>query len=360
MLTIETKPLKQAMAIAVRFLDKKNVLPVTGMVKLDFEPECLRVTTTNLDRTFTTEIKMFCAETHSVLIDGNRFNTFISRIDDESFDVSFDDKSMTVKRKGGKAQFLLCLESFPTTPIVPQSDPIMFNGAVLSEALSATLCGTDDDRTTTASWQNLVQIDIDDGFRCLASDTKRIVVCTGECQGQGQLQIPISAVQILRTMLDDNDVKIFQTNNHIFVITDHTFIFRRMSAQFPNIEGFFNIAEFKDGFTVTAEQLSNALGLVASMSDSRLRGVKWTLGEDVTFSAQAQDVGNVEESLGIQPNIELTTGFNIDWLLAVVRQLSGEITLEFWDNGKGIVSLQIVRERLTTTKFIIGSLQIRS
>jgi len=96
------------------------------------------------------------------------------------------------------------------------------------------------------------------------------------------------------------------------------------------------------------------------MSDSRLRGVKWTLGEDVTFSAQAQDVGNVEESLGIQPNIELTTGFNIDWLLAVVRQLSGEITLEFWDNGKGIVSLQIVRERLTTTKFIIGSLQIRS
>jgi DNA polymerase III sliding clamp (beta) subunit (PCNA family) len=357
---IETAPLKKAMAIAVRFLDKKNVIPVTGMVKLDFETECLRVTTTNLDRTFTTEIKMFCAETHSVLIDGNRFNTFISRIDDESFDVSFDDKSMTVKRKGGKAQFLLCLESFPATPIVPQSDPTMFNGAVLSEALSATLCGTDDDRTTTASWQNLVQIDIDNGFRCLASDTKRIVVCTGDCEGQGQLQIPISAVQILRALLDDDDVKIFQTNNHIFVITDHTFIFRRMSAQFPNIEGFFNIAEFKDGFTVTAEQLSNALGLVASMSDSRLRGVKWTLGEDVTFSAQAQDVGNVEESLGIKPSIELTTGFNIDWLLAVVRQLSGDITLEFWDNGKGIVSLQIVRERLTVTKFIIGSLQIRS
>ena len=66
------------MAIAVRFLDKKNVIPVTGMVKLDFETECLRVTTTNLDRTFVTEIKMFCPEQHSVLIDGNRFNTFIT------------------------------------------------------------------------------------------------------------------------------------------------------------------------------------------------------------------------------------------------------------------------------------------
>jgi DNA polymerase III sliding clamp (beta) subunit (PCNA family) len=356
---IETKPLQKAMAIAVRFLDKKNVIPVTGMVKLDFETECLRVTATNLDRTFVTEIKMFCAEQVSVLIDGNRFNTFIQRINDEAFDVSFDDKSMTVRRKGGNAQFLLCKEPFPTTPSIPLTEPIIFNGEVLAEALTATLCGTDDDRTTTQSWQNLVQIEVDNGFRCLASDTKRIVVCSGECEGTGIVQIPISAVQILRTLLDDDDVKILQTNNHIFVITNHTFIFRRMSAQFPNIDGFFGMAEFQDGFSVEAENLSNALDLVRSMADNRLRSVKWMLGEDVTFSTQAHDVGHVEESLGIKPNIELVTGFNIDWLLAIVRQLSGEITCEFWDNGKGIVSLQIRRKRLTDTKFLIGSLSIK-
>lgn len=355
---IETKPLQQAMAIAVRFLDKKNVIPVTGMVKLDFETECLRVTTTNLDRTFVTEIKMFCPEQHSVLIDGNRFNTFIQRINDEAFEVEIDDKSLTVKRKGGKAQFLLCKESFPTTPIVPDSAPILFNGAVLAEAFSASLCGTDDDRTTTASWQNLVQIDIDNGFRLLSSDTKRIVVCTGECQGQGALQIPISAVQILRGLLDDDDVKILQSANHIFVLTDHVFIFRRMSAQFPNIEGFFDIAKFEDGFTVDAERLANALDLVRSMADARLRSVKWTLGEDVTFSAQAQDVGFVEESLGIPSKVGVVTGYNIDWLIAIVRQLSGEITCEFWSDGKGNVSLQIKRTELTESKFIVGSLRV--
>lgn len=355
---IETAPLKKAMAIAVRFLDKKNVIPVTGMVKLDFETECLRVTTTNLDKTFTTEIKMFCPESHSVLIDGNRFNTFISRIEDEAFDVEIDDKSLTVKRKGGKAQFLLCKEPFPTTPAVPDTEAITFKGDVLTEALTAMLCGTDDDRFATQAWQNLVQVDVDNGFRCLASDTKRIVVCDGECEGKGQLQIPINAVQILRSVLDDDNVKILQSDNHIFVLTDHTFIFRRMSAQFPNIDGYLSSTNFQTGFTVEAERLSNALDLVRSMADNRLRSVKWTLADDVTFSTTAHDVGEVEESLGIKPEIELTTGFNIDWLLAVFRQLSGEIACELWES-KGVVSLQIRRKRLTDTKFLIGSLSIR-
>lgn len=356
---LETKPLKDAMSIAVRFLDKKNVIPVTGMVKLDFEKECLRVTTTNLDRTFTTEIKMFCPEQHSVLVDGNRFNTFLSRVDDEAIDVAFDDKSMTVKRKGGKAQFLLCHEVFPTIPTVPDGGGVIFRGDVLAETFAATLCGTDDDKSTTQLWQTLVHIVADDGFKCIASDQKRFVLVEGECEGKGLLQIPISAAQLMRSILDDDNVKVIQSNNHVFLIGEHTFAFRRPTATMSaDIEPFLNAADFQEGFTIEAERLSNALDLVRSMADDRLRSVKWVLGDDITFSARAVDVGHVEESLGIKPKIELTTGYNIDWLLAILRQLSGEITCEFWIN-RGTQTLRISRNRLTNTKFIIGSLTIK-
>lgn len=356
---LETQPLKKAMNIAVRFLDKKNVIPVTGMVKLDFDHRGLQVTTTNLDRTFTTEIKMFCPETYSVLIDGNRFHTFISRIDDESFDVSVDDKSFTVKRKGGKAQFLLCKERFHETPKTPDTDALMFDGDVLLETLNATLCGTDDDPVASQLWQTLVHFTADGtGFKCIASDRKRFVLVNGQCEGEGLLQIPVNAVQVLRSVLDDGKVKIVQSDSHVFVITDHTFIFRRSTAKMStDIEPFLNAAAFETGFITEAESLFNALDLVRSMADSRLRSVKWELGDDVTFSTNASDVGHVEESLGVVPELKLVTGYNIDWLLAILRQLSGEVACEFWVN-QGSSSLQIKRTRLTETKFIVGSLRV--
>ena len=355
---LETKPLKDAMSIAVRFLDKKNVIPVTGMVKLDFEKECLRVTTTNLDRTFTTEIKMFCPEQHSVLVDGNRFNAFFSQIGDETVDILIDDKSLTVKRKGGSAKFLLSKETYPTLPTVPDEDGVVFNGEVLSEAFNALLCGTDDDHSASQTWQTLAQIEVDNGFRCLASDMKRIVVCEGECTGKASLQIPINAIQVMRSLLDKDDVKIIQGQNHIFILTDHTFIFRRISATFPNIDTYLDATDFTDGFTVEAEELSHALGVVKSLVDSRLRSVTWTLDKDVTFSTRSAEVGDVSESLGITPEMQLVTGYNIDWLLAVVRQLSGEVICQFHIAGQN-ASLQIRRKRLTDTKFIIAPLTIR-
>jgi len=357
---LETKPLQTAMATAVRFLDKKNVVPVTGMVKLDFTSECLQVTTTNYDRAFTATIPMFCPEPCSVLIDGLRFHSFLSQITDETFECTIDEKSFTVKRKGGSAKFLRCLDKYPAVPQLPEADGVIINGDVFAEALHSALCGTDEDTIGTAAWQNIIEMRITDNeFRCLASDTKRIVVVEGKCEGNDQtIQLPLSIARLASTIVDSGDVKIIEGENHIFIVTDSVFSFRKLTAHFPGLDGFFEIAKFELGFTAEAEDLHHALSLVRSMADNRLRSVKWVLDDKVTFSANASDVGHVEESLDVKPEIQVTTGFNIDWLLAITRQLSGSIECEFV-TLKGNTNLQINRKRLTKTKFIVGGLTIR-
>lgn len=350
--------LQKAMSVAVRFLDKKNVIPVTAKVKLDFESALLRVTTTNHDRSFVAEIPMECEEPYTVLIDGVRFHTFISQISDEYIDVSSSGDVFTVKRKGGKTQFVQSAESYPAIFSVPDIEPVIFSGDVLSEVISAALCGSDESEGMIEQWKSLIHINAESGkFRAITSDQKRFVLINGECDGDAQLQIPIGVASLLRPIVKNSDVRIYQTNNHIFVQTEYLFIFRRVVAEIhKDLEAFLARGDFKTGFTVEAEALSNKLGLVRSLIDVRLSTVKWELGEDVVFSSHSAE-GSAEESLGIKPEIALIAGYNIDWLLSILRQLSGEITCEFWSYN-GSETLQIRRNRLTETKFIVGSRRV--
>lgn len=354
---INVKQLKDAMKVAVRFVDNRPTIPVTAMVELDFTESNLRITTNSLDKIFIANIEGEY-EPCSVLIDAQRFNTFLQNVSDEYIECSADERSFTVKRKGGNAKFIRSLEPFPETPKIEPIHTISFDAETLTEAFKAILCGTDDE-SVGQTWQNVANLKVSDNqFTFSSSDTKRIVQSRGECKGEGTINIPIKAIRTVLGFLN-GDVTVNASINHLVFDCGYTYIFRKLDATFPNMDAFFNNAKFEEGFTTDAQVLGNALGLVKSVITDRVPSVRWTLDDKVTFSAKSQEVGHIEESLDIEPKLQLVTGYNNNFLLPVIKQLEGEITCEFWDNGKESPFLQIRSKHLTDSTFVIGSLAVR-
>ena len=312
---LETAPLQQAMAVAVRMLDRNTVIPEHGLVKIDFETDFTRLSTTNLDRSFSTKIKVFNAETGSVLIDAQRFNTFIQRVEDEFVEFVIKEREVVIKRKKGNASFILSNGNFPVIPVAPDNEPTIITGKALKEMFGAVLCGMQEDKFATKPWMNIADFTVTDNhFQCLSSDEKRIVIVEGECESPNtNIQFPISAIRLLVSVLDDDKVKIIPSEKHLFVESDHLFSFRTISTQFPNMSGVL-AWDTVEAFRVETKDLRNSLELVKSLTDPRLQSVRWTLGDDVMFSAQSSGIGNIEESLGVKPSMQLSTGYNINWL----------------------------------------------
>lgn len=111
--------------------------------------------------------------------------------------------------------------------------------------------------------------------------------------------------------------------------------------------------------------LQSSLDIVHAMIDERLLSVEWTLGEDVTFSIYNKEVGDVEQRLGIKPELELVTGYNLSWLLPIARELEGEVGVSFCSipsNVDGVPPnhmLRLLNTGEVKTHYLVSSLNIK-
>lgn len=340
---------------ASRFLDKKNVIPVLSGYKLDFDGENLTVTATNLDKTFSGS--MPCSGRGKAVVDGNRLSALLARMPDATF--TLGDK-LVVRSNGGRAEIPLFRDDFPVVPLDCDDEPIRISAEALRDVFSACLCGTDEDKLMSTSERNVILFRVKDKkFLAASSDTQRLVVVKGECDSlDREIQIPVMAARTMLPLLEGN-VTIKEDRNHIFFFTDSTFVFRKTTAKFPNIDAYLNAAKFEEGFTVSAQEMRDALELVYSLMDERLKSVKWTLAENNVIFSINSEAGYIEQVLDVTPSQQFVTGYNLTWLLPIVRQIDGDVTCEFFVNGDNH-ALKMTRQGETETSYIIQSLKVRS
>lgn len=337
---------------ALRFLDRKNVIPVLGAFKLDLDNRT--ITASNLDRSYHATIPDL--GTGQCLVDGQRLTGLLSKLSDPKLTVK--DK-LIIKHANGRAELPLYADDYPDIHLECDGEPVTFKADVLKEVFSAVLCGTDEDKAFPAGWQNVCLLKIKDGqFNAYGSDGQRLVVVKGECESiDREMQIPIVAARLLLPLIDSK-VVITEDRNHLFFqCGPERYVFRKLTAEFPSIEAYLNAQTFKTGFTVPSTDFENALSIVHSMMDDRLRSVKWTLDDKVTFTIKSE-AGDIEQVLDIKPELEFNTGYNLTWLLPIARQLDGDVTCEFAESG-GHYALKLSRKGATEIAYIIQDLVVR-
>lgn len=322
----------RALNLASKVADKKNVIPILASVKLTLADR-LTVSATNLDQS----VEIFVdaeGKPFDVRVDAKTLLGVISRIHEDTVEVSVG-KEFVIKRKSGNITLRPYRGEEDVLPMDFNLDKVAsFPKITLQDTFASVLCGTAEDKVLQG-FRNVVQFTFDKGFKCVSTDTQRIVVVEGDAEVHKaeELLLPIYAVRTILAVLNDvGDVTLGQDANHILCVgKDVQYLFRKMSVNYPNVQAFFDKIKFEHNCTVDADAFRQSLELVSTMADPRLRSAQWDLGRgNVILSTKSADVGEISEEVGAEGLVmDDVTKYSLDYTIPIFRQVDGDVELSF-------------------------------
>lgn len=347
-ISINRKEFLEVLLSASRCLEKRNnVIPILRSFKLSCAPGSLTVTATDLDQSVCIELPAICgSETDEAdvetCVDGKSLSSIVAQLQDEQLDLEIDEKFLTIKRDAGDIKLRVDLaEKYPDVPF-NDDYKLSFEDADFFEMCRSVLLGTSEDRAMHNHARNLAELSVERNliegkFRCIATDLHRLAIMNGLCatdiKEPFKIQIPITAIKTLLTAKNTKGVvQVAEDDHHLFVAcgAKKKFTFRKMTTTFPDITKYLETCQFDHVISVNAEQMRNSVELVGQLIDPISQRINFALNGDLILSAQSSELGEIKDSLKVEIDFEpFDTGFNIQYILPVIREMSGEINLCF-------------------------------
>lgn len=169
-------------------------------------------------------------------------------------------------------------------------------------------------------------------LRCVATDGHRLAMCTREIDinvpSKSQAILPRKGVVELSRLLKDDDsvLQVTLSSHHIRVETpDYTLTSKLVDGKFPDYERVLP----KGGNNIllgNRDELKQAFGRTAILSNEKYRGVRLTLNEGMlTIVANNPEQEEAEEQVVIDyTGDKIEIGFNVSYLQDVTNVLSTE------------------------------------
>ena len=361
--------LKKALGLAVRCLDRRQVIPELACVHLFFDGVSLNITATNQEQACSISVAAQ-GELLDVLTDGKLFYNLISRLPDEDLTFKLNGNNLTV-RNGNLKFRTLPVKDFPPLPDEEGANWITFKVNDLLTVFKAVLCGTNEDEIL-ATYASIIQFEIENDliepkFQAMSYDNKRIAVMNGMCDREEteyrKFMFPVYAARLLASSLgeiDSDTIRIGESANHFFAKAGNVnYSFLKHTAQFPDIKEDLNSLKFFTEGTIQAGELQDVVETIALFTDERTRSIKTEIKDNkVTMFAEDSNKGEMREIVNLPVSCEdVNLAYNADFLLPVLRFAEGNLKLSFAKNNKGFPLKLTPSTNGVKTEFIIQSMR---
>jgi DNA polymerase-3 subunit beta len=337
---------QQAIGIASRCLEKKNTIPILKTFRLGFADNEMSITGTDLDQAVRITMPATCEnpDTPFVCVDGRLLSNIVSRLTEDFVCISVKPDKIVVERISGSITLRTNSDQYPNVPLMADEYPLSFNALELQELCKSALLGTAEG-AVIERWSDVARLSIERNliegkFRCVTSDRKRIAVVTGLCDTDRQeastYQIPIDALRVFYAVLKDEGQIFFgEDGNHLFAkMGESCYSFRKLAVKFPSIDGYLNKTKFNRSVTVEAERLTQSIDLVGQLIDPRTNKIIFSFNKDLTLTSSSADNGEISESVALDVKFEpFTAAYNINYILPILRQMSGEVQVMFAEDA---------------------------
>ncbi len=379
-LTCNQSDLNTHLSLVSRAVPSRPNQPILANVLMTADAATQRVSLAAFDLTLGIQTT-FSAEVQSsgaITLPAKLLNDIVSRLPGDS-QVTLSETEpgamVTLTANAGRYQVRgLAPDEFPDLPLVQNGEAVQLPIEALIDGLRGTLFSTSGDETKQVLTGVHLKVE-PETLEFAATDGHRLsVVETSSTDGDNasatkesfEVTVPARALRDLERMMaartsSEPIALYFEQGQTVFQWGDQYLTSRTLDGPYPNY-GQLIPASFERQVTVDRRLFLGALERIAVLADQKSSVVKLSLGEEgdqVTLSADAQDVGSGHESMPAQVSGgALDIAFNVRYLMDGLKALnSSEIQIQLNSATSPVVLTPLGAMKMT---YLVMPVQIRS
>jgi DNA polymerase-3 subunit beta len=346
---IQRGDLTRGIQTVQNIITTKAALPILSHILLETQQNNLRLTATDLDVGISCVIPADIQESGAITIPAKRFGDIIRELPSDSVDLSTKKNNLVIIETEN-CQFKimgLAREEFPKLPEFKDKEVIKLEQNTLKQILSLTSFAVSFDETRYILNGILFKIQ-NNKLILVATDGKRLAIMEKELEQSLEKEIslivPIKTIHELNRNLQEegNLSLILGTNQVLFDLGDIIIISRLIEGEFPDYQQVIPPAS-ENKMGADREEFLLAVRRAALLATPDYQAVKLELFKNkLVVSKSTPDIGESREEIPVEyQGKELLIGFNPNYLIDVLKNLSGEkIELELTDSEKpGVIRL---------------------
>lgn len=380
--------LKNNLSLISRAVPSRPEPPVLGNVLIKADETTQKISLIAFDGSLGIKTKFNASveEGGSITLPAKLINDIVTRLPEIEITLEFgnDDDSFVATISSTSGQFQLTgidATEFPELPTIEAGQTIELPIAALNEGLSGCLFAASTELSKQVltgvhlKTQGLDQNDLGDILEFAATDSHRLAVVATELNAEEAetkielpklaITIPAKALRELDKMVSDESgtdkVKVsFDEQVMVFELGDRLLTSTKISGDYPAYDQLIP-QQFIREIILDRKRLLSSLELVAVLAQKN-NLVKFSLNNEASeliVSADAQDIGNAEQSLPAQiMGEDIEIAFNIKYLMDGLKAIpTAEIKMQLNEWNQPVIFSPLGGLKMT---YLVMPVQIRS
>lgn len=334
----------------------KPVIPILNNFHFDIRDGVLNISSTDLETTMSTSIKVDAKEDISIAIPSKNTLELLKSLPDQPLAFSINTEKGFVEIKYESGRFKLTAQrgdEFPKTPVIEgDGNSFKIPAKVLQRGIVKTLFASSNDEirlNLTGIYFQLFQ----NNLTFVATDANRLVRMSRSDVKPGVEEafiIPKKALNLLKSVLPNDDTEVsvnFNRSNAFFQFGDINLICRLIDEKYPDYKAVIPV-DNPNKMTIDRQEFLMAVKRVAITSNKSTHQVRLKIsGSELTVSAEDIDFENeAQEKLACQYEGEdMEIGFNSKYFLEMLNTMDGnQVTLELSQPNRAGLIVPSVQE----------------
>ncbi len=317
----------------------KPIIPILNNFLFDIKNGELKISSTDLETTMTTGIKVDAKEDVSIAIPSKTTLDLLKTLADQplAFSINLEKGAIEIKYDSGRFKLTAQKgDEFPKNPVVEDGKKFTIPAKVLQKAITKTVFATSSDELRLNLTGVYVQLN-GNNITFVATDANRLVKYNRTDVNPGVEEsfiLPKKALNLLKTSLPNDDTEVtveFNRQNAHFATADLSLICRLIDEKYPDYNAVIP-TENPNKLSMDRNEFLTSVKRVSITSNKTTHQIRLKIaGSELTISAEDIDFENeAQEKLKCQYEGEdLEIGFNSKYLSEMLNSLdSNEVNLE--------------------------------
>ncbi|MCH7819182.1 MAG: DNA polymerase III subunit beta [Candidatus Marinimicrobia bacterium] len=328
--SIEREAIHKELQMANRVVPVRSTLPILTCVLLNVEDSKLRISSTDIEVTISSEVDVGNSENGSVAIQSKLLNDIIGVLPQGELTLSSDEKNfVTIECSSGSYSIAgKSPEDFPAVPVLEDGETIKINNEMMHRIIEKTAFAVSADMLRPALTGVLFEFK-DDKLTTVATDGHRLAKLsinksTGIKEDK-RIIIPKKFLSLILSALSGSEENNFTvTENHVMITLGSTKFFTRIiDEKYPDYSSVIPTENDKE-INVKVEGFLSSAVRVSIFANKTTQQIKLTISNNniKISSADPESGGSGSEDIDCNYSGEdIEIGFNSEYLKDILRQI---------------------------------------